>query len=98
MSLSEKRSGQPTDNTVTAPGRADHAKPVPERAEQLLVSRQAGRLSPGFCRRGVRVELEKNSNTLWPQPEGSRQVGLQFTLEWSGGGCLCLPRRRGKFM
>lgn len=85
------------DNTVTAQGRADHAKPVPEKAEQPLLSRQAGRLPPGFYGREIPMELEKNSNTLWPQPEGSRHVGLQFLLEWSGGGCLCLPRRRGKF-
>lgn len=35
---------QPMDNSVTAPGRADHAKLVPERAEQPLLSRQAGKL------------------------------------------------------
>lgn len=30
-----------------------------------------------------------------PQPEG-RQVGLQFLLEWSGGGRLSLPGKEGK--
>lgn len=41
------------------------------------------------------VLRKRTGSDCGPQPEG-RQVGLQFLLEWSGGGRFSLPRKEGK--
>lgn len=90
MSLTEKGSDQQPNNTVIASEKADHARAVPARAERTLLSRQAGRLSSGFCRRGDAGCWKRTGTDCGPQP-GGRQIGLQLLLEWPGGGCLHFP-------